>query len=216
MIYFDEKFWLVFQEYLLRISGALIFFLISWAFSAWLGKRFSIYLKKTKLNQLFHRIGLEEGFNKIKLGMTPSIFFGKLLEWSLIILFLIPVSEILGLPQFGNFLNAVVRYLPNIFVAVIIFLVAAFAVDFSQKVVLGTRTSEKVYYSKIFNRALSWSIWILAVLAILYQLGITKNLILILFIGVVALLVLILGISFGLAGKDLAKKIIQEIEKKFK
>jgi hypothetical protein len=66
------------------------------------------------------------------------------------------------------------------------------------------------------GRIFQWAIWILAILAILYQLKIVPTLISTIFIGVVALIVITLGIAFGLGGRDLAAKILKELEEKIK
>jgi hypothetical protein len=58
------------------------------------------------------------------------------------------------------------------------------------------------------------AIWVLATLAILYQLKIVPHLILSLFIAILALIVLAVGISFGLGGKEIAKKILDEWKEK--
>jgi hypothetical protein len=58
--------------------------------------------------------------------------------------------------------------------------------------------------------------WILAILAILYQLKIVPDLILTIFIGFVLFIVLFFGLSFGLGGKDFAAKILEDLEKKIK
>ena len=63
---------------------------------------------------------------------------------------------------------------------------------------------------------ISYSAWILAILAILYQLQIVPTLILTIFIGFVALIVITFGLAFGLGGKDLAKKVLEDLEEKLK
>ena len=113
-------------------------------------------------------------------------------------------------------LEEIIKYFPNIFIACIIFIFMVFLVDFSQKVVIGNLEKEKITYSRFLGRIFRWSIWILTILAILYQLRIVPILILSIFIGVIAMIVITLGISFGLGGKDLAAKILKELEDKFK
>jgi small-conductance mechanosensitive channel len=193
---------------LILISGFLI--------SKWLGRGVANFLDKTKINQALKRLGMEEALAKIDARLNAPKFFGELICYSSFLLFLIFSSEILGLVQFGQFLAIIIGYLPNIFVAALIFIVAVFLTDFSQKIITGTLEKERITYSGLLGRGLSWTIWVLAILAILYQLKITPNLILTIFIGAVATLVLILGISFGLGGKDLAAKILKELEEKFK
>jgi len=94
--------------------------------------------------------------------------------------------------------------------------VAAFLADFSQKVVVGTLEKEKIIYSKFLGTSIRWIIWFFAILAILYQLRITQPLILAIFIGMVATTALTVGLAFGLGGKDLAARILKELEEKFK
>jgi capsular polysaccharide biosynthesis protein len=54
----------------------------------------------------------------------------------------------------------------------------------------------------------------LPILAILYQLKVVPELIFNIIIGFVAFIVLFLGLSFGLGGKDFAAKILEDLEKK--
>ena len=81
---------------------------------------------------------------------------------------------------------------------------------------VGTLEKEKITYSRFLGRMVRWAIWLFAILAILYQLQITPSLILTIFIGMVATISIALGIAFGLGGKDLAAKILKELEEKFK
>lgn len=75
---------------------------------------------------------------------------------------------------------------------------------------------QKMSYSNIVGNIVSTSTWILAILAILYQLQIVKTLILTIFIGFIALIVLILGLSFGIGGKDMASRMLKDLEEKVK
>jgi hypothetical protein len=89
-------------------------------------------------------------------------------------------------------------------------------IDFSQKVFIGSLEKEKLTFSRFFGKGFSFSVWVLATLAIFYQLKIIPELILAIFIGVISIIVLVVGISFGLGGKDLAAKILKELEEKLK
>ena len=63
---------------------------------------------------------------------------------------------------------------------------------------------------------LRWVIWFFAGLAILYQLQIVSPLILVIFVGMVITISLSLGLAFGLGGRDLAQRILKDLEDKFK
>jgi hypothetical protein len=126
-------------------------------------------------------------------------------------------AEILGLSQFSQFLqNKIIGVFYNIFIAYLIFIAAAFLSELSQRILIGTFEKEKIVYSRALGRGISIGIWILASLAILYQLQIASPLILILFAGVVAFFALSLAIAFGFGAKDLAAKFFKDLQEKLK
>jgi len=174
------------------------------------------FLKKIRLNQVLKRLGLEDILSKIDIRFNAANFFGEIVKWFFIFVFLMASSEVIGLTLFSQFLEKVIAYFPNIFIAFIMFVVAAFIADFSQKIVIGTLEKEKIIYSKFLGKLTHWAIWFFALLAILYQLQITPSLILVIFIGMVAATSIAIGIAFGLGGKDLATRILKELEEKFK
>jgi len=182
----------------------------------WLGQISVAFLNKIKLNQVLKRMGWEEALLKIDTRLNAPKFFGEIVKWFFVVVFLMVAFEILGLTQFSQFLEKVLGFFPNIFISCLIFLVAAFLADFSQKIVVGTLEKEKITYSRFVGKWISWAIWLFAILAILYQLQITPSLILVIIIGMVATISIALGIAFGLGGKDLAAKILKELEEKFK
>jgi len=77
-----------------------------------------------------------------------------------------------------------------------------------------TLEKEKIVYSSVLSNIISSAAWILATLAILYQLKIVPDLVLTIFIGFVAFIVLAFGLAFGLGGRDFAKKILDDLEKR--
>jgi hypothetical protein len=174
------------------------------------------FFERLKINSVVKRIGLKESLEKIGIFFDAQRFFSEIVQWFFIILFLMLSFEILGLSRFADFLEKVVLYFQNIFISILIFVLAAYLIDFSQKVFVGFLEKEKITYTRVFGKGFSLSIWLLATLAILYQLKIVPELILSVFLGVVITISLVVGISFGLAGKELAAKFLKEIEEKLK
>lgn len=219
--------WEKFYEYLAQIQvlhlifGIFLVLLIGWFISQWLGRRAAVFLSRIRLNQILKGMGVEESLSRIDTRLNAPKFFGEIVRWFFVILFLTITIEILdarilGLSSLSQFLWRVINYYPNIFIAILIFLVAVFLADFSQKIVVGTLEKEKITYSRFSGKTIRWAIWLFAILAILYQLKITPSLILVIFIGAIITISIALGLSFGLGGKDLAAKILKELEEKFK
>jgi hypothetical protein len=207
-------------EKIFEISPSLIFSGITLLFGILVGKIFKKVSKnffgRIRINSVLKRIGLIDSFEKIGISFDAQKFFSEIVQWFFIILFLMLSFEIMGLTRFSDFLEKVVLYFQNIFISILIFIFSSYLVDFSQKVFIGYLEKEKMAFSRVFGKGTSLAIWILAGLAILYQLKIVPELILVIFIGAVALIVLVIGISFGLAGKEIAAKFLKEIEEKLK
>jgi len=215
----QEAFFLFYQEILSRLpdfTWALVIIIFGWAISNRI-KALSInFFNKLRINQILKSLGWESFFDRFDAKMNVSKFFGVLIEVYFFLLFLIISFDVLSLEIAGKIVSGVVEYYPNIFISMIIFIATIYIADFSKKIVVGNLEKEKITYSNFLGDIVSTGSWILAILAILYQLQIVQTLILAIFIGVIALLVIALGLAFGIGGKDMAKKILEDAEKRVK
>jgi len=126
------------------------------------------------------------------------------------------VIEILGISQFAVFMRQIVIWLPNLVVAVAIFVVAVILADLAEKFIRTIVEKMGVGYTKLAGLIVRWAIWIFAIFAILIQLGIAKELIQTLLTGIIAFIVISCGIAFGLGGKDVAHELLEDLKEKFK
>ncbi|MBZ9572177.1 hypothetical protein KJA15_02515 [Patescibacteria group bacterium] len=202
------------QSSLLQILSAILVFGIGWLIAKIIGGMITRFLDKIRLNQVLKRLGWEEALARVDIRFNAAKFFGEIVKWFFIIIFLMIASEIVGLTGFSGFLEKVIGYFPNIFIAILIFIITLFLVDFSYRIFFVTGKKTKATYSKFLGVGVRRTIWILAILAILYQLQIVPNLILSIFVAILGLIVLSCGLAFGLGGKNLAKKILEELKEK--
>ena len=211
-----QNLWQGFLSFIPNLIGAIIVFIIGWLISLGIGKLIAEILTRIKFNQLFERAGWQQALEKAELKVNAAEFVGAIVKWVLVIVFLLAAVEILGLVQFAGFVKNVLAYLPNVIVAALIFVVTVIVVDIVEKVVRAAVEGVKVGYGHFVSAIIKWSIWIFAVLAILHQLGIARSFMETLFTGFVAMLVIALGIAFGLGGKDVAAEILQDLKKKLR
>lgn len=209
-----QKLWQGFLMLLPRIIGALIVFLIGWFIALGLGKLIAEILKRVKFNRIFEKGSWQEALSKAEIKVDAAEFIGAIVKWILVIVFLLAAVEILGLVQFAGFLNKVLGYLPNVIVAALILVVAAIIADIVEKIVRAAVEGAKLGYGQVAGAIIKWAIWIFAILMVLIQLGIGKELFLSLFQGLIALIVIAGGIAFGLGGKDLAAEILKKLKNK--
>ncbi|MDD3386591.1 MAG: hypothetical protein PHU17_01760 [Candidatus Pacebacteria bacterium] len=200
-----------------NIIWAIAIIILGLYLSGKAGKIVDYYLKRFRLDQVLSSLGWQAFFDKFETKLNVSKFFGLIVQVYIFLLFLVASLDLLSLKSLNGILTGIIEYYPNIFISSIIFIFAVFIADFCKKIIIGSFSNgEKVTYSTFLGDVFSASTWVLAILAILYQLQIAQTLILIIFIGFISLFVIILGIAFGLGGKEMAQKILEEMEKKIK
>jgi len=174
------------------------------------------FLNRLRLNQMLSSLGWQEFFNRFNTKLDIPRFFGTITQIYFLLWVVLLVLDMFSLSIVGDIISNIINYYPNIFISIVIFIVAVFIADFSKKIIVSDFKEEKLTYSNFLGNIIASSVWVIAILAILYQLQIAQTLILIAFIGFITLIVLTVGIAFGLGGKEIAKKTLEDIEKKIK
>ena len=200
--------------FLPRFLLALIVFIIGWIVAVTLGRLVSQIVAFFKVDKVLQKTGIEEPLARGGLRLNSGAFVGGLVRWFFLIVFLMASIDILGLDQVNIFLREVVLlYLPNVIVAALILLVGALLADALQRVVASSAKAAKITSAHFLAGISKWSIWIFAILAALYQLGIAGAFVQTLFTGFIAMVALAGGLAFGLGGKEAAARTIEKLRR---
>ncbi len=204
--------WLGVAAFIPTFVAALIIAVLGWVVGAVFYKFVSQLVKMARVDNALRAAGVEKIVERSGMKLDTGMFLGMLVEWFVIIVFLVAALDVLGLNQVTAFLKDVVLgYLPQVIVAVLIVLVAAVVAETVQKVVVGTAKAAGIRSANFAGNLAKWSIWIFAILASIMQLGIAVTFINTLFTGVIIALSLALGLAFGLGGQDAAAKYIEKV-----
>lgn len=210
-----EEVWYGFLYFLPQMITALIIFLIGWIIAIAVGRIVHEVLKRLQLDKIANMGKLKESLEKAEFGVEPSEFIGKIFKWILIIVFLSLAVETVGLVEFSKFLNNIVIWLPNLLVAILIFIATIVIANFVEKLVKAAVHSAKGKYSQTGGTIAKWSIWIFGISAIIMQLlPQVGSLILVLLQGFVGLIALAGGLAFGLGGKEVAGDFLKNLRDK--
>lgn len=209
--------WQGFIDFIPKLIGAIIIFLIGWLISVAIGKLVAEILKRINFNRIFEKGSWKAALDKAEIKADAAAFIGAIFKWVLMIVFLAAAVEILGFNQLTLFLTQdVLPFLPNVIVAAFIFVIAVIIADILEKIVRAGIEGVKVGYGQVVGAIVKWSIWISAIFAILLQLGIAQDLIKTIIQGIVALIVIAGGIAFGIGGKEVAAEILENLRNKLK
>ncbi len=198
------------------LLGAIVIFIIGWFISIGMGKLVAGILKRLKFNQIFEKGGMKGALEKAEIKVNASDFIGAIFKWIFVTVFLLVSVDILGLSEFAGLLREVLGYIPNVVVAVLIFVVTVVVVDIVEKLVRVAVEGVKVGSGHLVSMIVKYSIWIFAILIILHQLEVAQSFIETLFSGIIGLMVISFGLAFGLGGKEVAGDILVDLKKKIK
>jgi len=203
--------WESFAFFLPAIIGALLIFVAGWIVAIALGKVVEKIVKTMKVDNVLQKIGWGQKLSEMGISLNIAEFFGGLVKWFLILVFLMAATDILQLKQVTAFINSILLYLPNVLASVIIMTVVVIVGNFVYSIVKGSTRAAGVMSATMLAGVAKWAIIIFGVLAALLQLGIASSLVNTIFVGIVAMFSLAGGLAFGLGGRDEAALILRKL-----
>ena len=202
-------------KFLPNLIIAIVIFLIG-VFLALIAKKLLIkFLESINFEGLLSKYGASKALRSSGSSITVSDLLGELVRWFIVLIFLIPAVDLLGLSAVNEIITRILLYIPNVIVAVIILAVGVIFGNIARDLVTATTTSLGAHAAGVVGQIARWSIVIFALLAALNQLGVATDLIRILFTGFVAMVAIAGGLAFGLGGKETAEKLLKTLRKDF-
>lgn len=194
----------------LLIAAAVILG-IGWLLSGVLARLTAKVLRHVGFQNFAERIGLSGFIQRAGIQqMDASTVVGEAVKWIIRLVFLQMAADALHLRQITLIFNNMISFIPNIIVAVVIIMLAEFLGRLLRSVVQGSAATAGVGGSSMLASAAYWAIVSFGAIAALNQLGIAPMVVNTLFIGIVAALVLALGLSFGLGGRETAAALTHD------
>ncbi len=209
-----QDLWVGVINFLPNIVVAVVIFLAGWIVGSILGRVVAHVVNALRVDTALRHAGVETVLHRAGFRLDSGRFLGALVEWFVIIAFLIASFDVLGLYQVNAFLQQVVLlYLPQVIVAVLILLVAGVVSDASEHVVVGAARAAGVRSAAFLGHVTRWAIWVFAILTALYQLGVAAPFVQTLFTGIVIAVSVAVGLAFGLGGQGAATRWIERVNK---
>jgi hypothetical protein len=207
-----QDLWMGIVSFVPNLIAALVIFMAGLFLAGFLGRVIAQAVRALKLDKVLQAAGFESTLSKAGFKLDVGAFIGGLVKWFITIVVLVATLDVLGLTQVNEFLSGVVlSYLPNVIVAALILIVATVLAETTQKIVVGSAKAAGVTSAGFLGAVSKWAIWIFAILAALYQLGVAGVFAQTLFTGIIAMLVIAGGLAFGLGGKEMATKSLEKM-----
>lgn len=204
--------WFTVVQYLPAILAAVIVFIIGWIIGIILYRIVVEIVKVLRVDDALRAAGLNDVAREAGFTLDIGKFLGTLVEWFVVIVFLVASLDILGLNRVTIFLQQIVLlYLPQVIVATLILIIGAIVAEVVRGLVAGSARAVGAHGANLAGTVAKWAIWIFAIMAALDQLQVATAFIQTLFTGLVIALSLAFGLSFGLGGKEAAARTIERV-----
>ena len=145
------------------------------------------------------------------MNLNTGYFVGQVVRWFIIIVFLLPSLNIVGLYDVASFLkDDVLGYLPQVIIAAFVLIIAALVSEALSKTVLATSKAMNLRAANMLATVAKYAVWVFAFIIALGKLGLNDYMS-ILFSGIIAMLALGGALAFGLGGKEHASRLISRL-----
>ncbi len=191
---------------------AIAFFVVGWVLGTLIAKAIEQVFTALKVDNFFKSIGADDFFKQAGMTLNTGYFIGQVVKWFVIVVFLLPSLNLVGLTDISAFLQySVLGFLPRVVVAAFILIIASILAEFLSKAIVASAKSMNLSSANMLGVVTKYIIWIFAFIIALGQLGVAEYYMSVLFTGVIAMLALGGALAFGLGGKDHASRLISKV-----
>lgn len=192
-----------------RILAFIIIVAIGWFVSSLLARGVTGLLRAIKFDELMQRSGIGDFMAKMGTGTDSAGIVAGLVKWLVRLVVLLVAFDVLGLPAVSDVMRQLLLWLPNLVVAIFVLFVGGIAARALSNIVRGATAEAGFVNPETLANVVRTTVWAFAIVVAINQLGIATNLINTLFTGFVGALAIACGLAFGLGGRDLASRTLE-------
>ena len=207
-----QDLWWSFIQFAPKLIIAIVFFIVGWVLGNLIAKAFEHVISALKVDKLFQSIGMDDFFRKAGMNLNTGYFIGQVVKWFVIIVFLLPSLNLVGLDYISSFLKDVVLgFLPRVIVAAFILIIATFVAEVLSKAVVASAKAMNLRSANMLGTVAKYAIWVFAFIIAFGQLGVAPAYMQILFAGIIGMIAVAGALAFGLGAKDAAGRFISKL-----
>ena len=194
-----------------KFFASLLILIIGWIVAKIIQKASNKFFELIGINKLSTKAGIENFLISAEFPGNLSYIFSRILFWTVLLIFVLPISDILGFTFFANLVNIGLAYIPNIFLAMLIILIGSWAAKLLSGMIRGSSVRLGVEYSEVLGTIVNIGVLIITFVIALSQLNIDATILANILLLVIGAFAIGLAISIALGSKDLVKNIISGV-----
>lgn len=207
-----QDLWWGFIQFTPKLIIAIILFIVGWVLGNLIARAFEQVFQALKVDRLFQSIGADHLFRRAGLNLNTGHFVGEVAKWFVIIIFLLPSLNLVGLNDIAAFLrDDVLGFLPRVIIAAFILIIATIVAEALSNTVAAGARGMGISSANLLATVARYAVWVFAFIIALGQLGVAEYYMSVLFAGIIAMISIGGALAFGLGGKEAAGRFINRI-----
>ncbi len=200
-------------QFVPKLILVIVLFFIGWAFAKIVSSAIQSLSRKTRFENLFEQAGITGSLAKSGIHFSAGKIIGEIVRWGLVVIFLVPTLESLGLSQTTSILkDGVLEYLPKIVHAGLALIIAVVIARGMQIATTTAARSVNIRSATTLGAFVKYIIWVFAIMIALTELGIGEQIIYTILIGFIGMIAVGGAIAIGLGGKDIAHDALAHLK----
>jgi hypothetical protein len=168
-------------------------------------------LPKLGFDRFATRSGLKEALDRGGVTRPPSAVLSSFLAWAVFAVFVLLAIGALDVAIAMDLVSRAFSYLPQVLVALALLVLGVLLAAFLRRSVLIAAVNSGLPSARFLAGSVHVAILVLFVAMALEHLGVGRQIILVSFTTLFGGVVLALALAFGLAGKDLARELLERL-----
>jgi hypothetical protein len=205
-----NEFWTIIGSYLPKLIGALLLIVVA-AFVAKLAQAAVVKgLELIGVNKLVKNKNVTRSLKTADINVDFVDVTGRIVFWVVIVIFALTIAEVLGLNAMSEVMTSLLGYLPSVLAAAIVLTVTVAGARLVRDVMAAALYRMSIDYAHGISNITFFVLLVFGSLMALDQLGFDTTILTANITIIVAGIVLALSLAFGLGGRDLAGRLLDQ------
>jgi len=190
------------------ILAAVLLLLVGWLLAKIISRVISRLFRLLHFDKLAARINEMKWMRKSEYKVVPSKIVGKFVYWVILLLFIITATDTLGWSAVSRSFNQLITYLPQLFSAIIIFVVGFYLSNLIRDFIKTTLQSFEVASASALGQTAFYIIMAIVAITALEQAGVETSLLTSNITLIIGSVLLAFAVAFAISSRDVFKNIL--------
>jgi hypothetical protein len=191
-----------------RVFAALVVLVVGYLVARLVARAITTVGDKLGLQRAAEHGGLAESMKQVGIQRSVPAIVGIVAFWSLMLVFLMSASNVLGIEQFSAAVQGLVAYVPNLIKALVVLFVGLLVASFLRGLIATSGDRVGISYAQQLGNACYWVLVPMTIIAAMSQFEIQFELLNQVILIAFAAIGVAFGLAVGLGGRDVVAGIL--------